>query len=188
MLAHLNGQTVNYSALASSLDITGTTVKSYIDLLASTYMLEVIPPWFSNLGKRLVKAPKVYIADSGLTASLLGLRSYVELLGHPAAGAVWEQTVIANLRGHFPDAEFYHYRTAAGSELDLVVRRRQRTVAVECKFSMSPALGKGNYLALEDIKPAHTFVVAPVKQGWSMAHGIDTVSVPELIVALRKRL
>jgi predicted AAA+ superfamily ATPase len=97
MLAHLNGQTVNYSAIASSLGITSNTVKSYLDLLAGTYMIETVPPYLSNLGKRLVKAPKAYIADSGITAALLGLRSFEEMAGHPVFGGVRQNSVSANI-------------------------------------------------------------------------------------------
>jgi predicted AAA+ superfamily ATPase len=180
MLAHVNGQTVNYSTLASSLGISSVSVKNYIELLASTYMVEIVPPWFSNLGKRLVKAPKVYIADSGITAALLGLRSFEELSGHPVFGSVWEQIVLANLRGWYPNAEICHYRTSNGSEADFVVSIDGLVYVVECKVSLSPVLSKGNYLALEDIAPRHTFVVIPQTEGWPLQPGIDVVSLGEL--------
>ena len=112
MLAHNNGKCVNFTTLASSLGVSAPTVRNYIDLLTGTFMVEVIPPYISNLGKRLVKAPKVYIADSGITAALLGLRNFVELSGHPAFGTIWEQIVLANLKGLYPNAEFFYYRTA----------------------------------------------------------------------------
>jgi predicted AAA+ superfamily ATPase len=188
MLANLNGQTVNYSALASSLDITGTTVKNYIDLLASTYMVEVIPPWFSNQGKRLVKAPKVYIADSGITACLLGLKSYGEILGHPAAGSIWEQIVLSQLRAHFPDAEIGHYRTSNGAEIDFVLRSGQKRVAVECKLSASPTLSKGNHNAIADIAPQRTFIASPVEKGWPMTKDIEVVPAEQLPQAIGRTL
>ena len=184
MLAHVNGQTVNYSTLAASLGISSVSVKNYIDLLASTYMVEVIQPWFSNLGKRLVKAPKVYIADSGITAALLALHSFEELSGHPAFGAVWEQIVLANLRGWFPAAEICHYRTSNGAEADFVIDIDGTVYAIECKVSFSPVLSKGNYLAFDDISPKHTFVVTPSPDSWPLKPGIDVVSLSEL----RKRL
>jgi predicted AAA+ superfamily ATPase len=184
MLAHLNGQTVNYSALASSLGAGPVTVKNYIDLLASTYMVEVVPPYFSNLGKRLVKAPKVYIADSGISTALLGLRSFEELSGHPAFGAVWEQIVLANIRGWFPETEIFHYRTSNGAEADFVIKIEAGLFAVECKASFSPVLSRGNYLALEDIAPNQAFVVTPSPKSWPMKPGIDVVSLGDL----RKRL
>lgn len=176
MLAHVNGQTVNYSTLAKSLGITSTTVKSYIDLLAGTYMIEIVPPYLSNLGKRLVKSPKVYISDSGITAALLGLRSFEELSGHPAFGAIWEQIVLSNLKGIFPDAEFFYYRTTNGAEIDFVMKIHNTIFAIECKASYSPTLSKGNYLAIEDIAPKHTFIVTPSLRSWSMKEGIDVVS------------
>ncbi|MCO5249477.1 MAG: DUF4143 domain-containing protein [Chitinophagales bacterium] len=104
MLAHVNGQTVNYSTLANSLGVTSHTVKSYIDLLSSTYMLYAIPPYFSNIGKRLIKAPKVYLSDSGIVTALLHIASFNDLFGHPGFGAIWETVVLANLKGHFPQA------------------------------------------------------------------------------------
>jgi predicted AAA+ superfamily ATPase len=180
MLAHVNGQTINYSTLASSLGLSSVSVKNYIDLLASTYMVEIVPPWFSNLGKRLVKAPKVYIADSGITTALLGLHSFEELCGHPVFGAVWEQIVLTNLRGWAPGAEICHYRTSNGSEADFVVSLDGKVYVIECKASLNPVLTKGNYLAIEDIAPNHTFVTIPFSEGWPMKPGIDVVSLGEL--------
>jgi predicted AAA+ superfamily ATPase len=180
MLAHVNGQTANYSTLASSLGISSVLVKSYIDLLASTYMVEIIPPWISNMGKRLVKAPKVYIADSGITAALLGLQSFDELCGHPVFGSVWEQIVLANIRGWYPGAEICYYRTSNGSEIDFVVNISGKIFAIECKTSVNPILTKGNYLAIDDIAPIHTFVVISSPEGWPLKPGIDVVSLGEL--------
>ena len=180
MLAHVNGQTVNYSTLASSLGISSVSVKNYIELLASTYMVEIVSPWFSNLGKRLVKAPKVYIADSGITAALLGLRSFEDMSGHPVFGAVWEQIVLANLRGWYPGAEICHYRTSNGAEADFVVNIDGNVYAIECKASFNPVLSKGSYLAFDDIAPRHTFVVIPSAEGWPLKPGIDVVSLGEL--------
>lgn len=180
MLAHINGQTVNYSTLATSLAITSTTVKSYIDLLAGTYMVEIVPPYISNLGKRLVKAPKVYISDSGITAALLSLRNFEELSGHPTFGSIWEQIVLSNLKGLYPNAEFFYYRTTNGAEIDFVMKFHNSVIAFECKASYSPTLSKGNYLAIDDITPKHTFIVTPSKDSWSMKEKIDVISLSEL--------
>ena len=180
MLAHVNGQTVNYTTLASSLGVTSATVKNYIDLLADTYMVEVVSPYISNLGKRLVKAPKVYISDSGITATLLGLRSFEELSGHPAFGSIWEQVVLSNLKGLYPQADFFYYRTTNGAEIDFVMKIHGSVFAIECKASYSPSLSKGNYLAIEDIASIHTFVVTPSRDSWSMKENIDVVSLGEL--------
>ena len=180
MLTHVNGQTANYSTLATSLGVTSTTVKNYIDLLAGTYMVEVVPPYISNLGKRLVKAPKTYIADSGITAALLGLRNFEELSGHPTFGFIWEQIVLSNLKGLYPDAEFFYYRTTNGAEIDFVMKVHNLVFSIECKASYSPSLSKGNYLAIEDIAPIHTFIATPSSDCWSMKEKIDVVSLNEL--------
>lgn len=188
MLAHVNGQTVNYSSLAASLGASSTTIKSYVDLLAGTYMVEVVSPYISNLGKRLVKAPKVYISDSGITAALLGLRSFEQLSGHPALGSVWEQIVLSNLKGLYPDAEFFYYRTTNGAEVDFVIEIQNKVFAIECKASYSPILSKGNYLAFEDVKPVHTFIVTPSLDSWGMKKGIDVVSLEGLKKGIDERL
>ena len=180
MLAHLNGQTVNYTQLGNSLGVSNVTIRSYIDLLEATFMVKILPPYVSNLGKRLIKAPKVFISDSGVTLSLLGISNFQDLSGHPALGSIWEQIVITNLKGHFPFAEFYHYRTSAGSEVDIVIKIKDTIIAVECKASLSPALSKGVFTAIEDIKPKKLLIVAPVNKGWPLRPDIDVVSLSEL--------
>lgn len=184
MLAHINGQTVNYSNLGNSLGVSNQTVKNYIDLLKSTYMVDVVEPHISNLGKRLVKAPKVYISDSGIVSALLGIRSFEDLSGHPVFGTVWETIVLANLRGTFPEADISFYRTAGGAEIDFVIQLNRQIVAIECKASYSPSLSKGNHIAIEDIQPKHTFVVTPSSESWTMSKGIDVVSLSDLIKRL----
>jgi predicted AAA+ superfamily ATPase len=184
MLAHVNGQTVNYTTLASSLGVSDQTVRGYVDLLTSTYMVESVPPYHSNLGKRMRKAPKVYVADSGLACALLGLRSYEDILGHPGFGALWEQVVLSNLRGVCSGAEICHYRSMGGAEIDFVVTLGRKKFAVECKASLSPVLTKGSHFALEDIAPQRTFVVSPVHEGWPMGDGIDVIPLSGLSVTL----
>jgi predicted AAA+ superfamily ATPase len=180
MLAHINGQTVNYSALSASLSVTSATVKNYIDLLASTYMVDVVPPYFSNLKKRLIKAPKIYVADSGVTAALLGIHSFNELSAHPAFGFVWEQIVLSHLKVWYPNADIFFYRTSNGAEIDFVLLIDGKIFAVECKASYAPELSKGNYFALEDIAPQKTFVVIPSQKSWPMKDGIEVVSLSAL--------
>ncbi|MDR2132589.1 MAG: ATP-binding protein [Clostridiales Family XIII bacterium] len=180
MLAHLNGQTPNYTRIGSSLGVSDRTVRNHIDLLSDTYMLDVIPPFRSNLGKRLIKAPKIYLSDTGITAALLGLGNFEDMLGHPGYGALWEQMVLANLRGNFPSAEISFYRTAAGAEMDFTVALKGRMFAVECKASLSPALTRGAHDAIRDISPERTFVVAPVEEAYPMAEGIDVIPLARL--------
>jgi len=184
MLAHLNGQTVNYSHLGNALGVSNQTIKNHIDLLESTFMVHLVQPYISNMGKRLVKSPKVYVADAGVAATLLGIGSFQELSGHPSFGAIWEQIILSNIKGTFPDAEIFYYRTTNGAEIDFVIKLDNRTFAVECKASFTPSLSKGNYLAIEDISPEHTFVVTPSPENWSMNKEIDVVSLEKLMQCL----
>jgi predicted AAA+ superfamily ATPase len=186
MLAHNNGQTADYSTLATSLGVSSVTVKNYIDLLEQTFMLKTVPPYLSNLGKRLVKSPKIYLADTGITATLLGLRNYEAMIGHSSFGNLWEQLVLNNLIGHFPNAEFYFYRTTGGAEMDFVMQLYNKIYAIECKASLSPKLSVGNFNAIEDINPAHTFVVVPANgsEAYAMRKGIEVVSLTDLIAQI----
>jgi predicted AAA+ superfamily ATPase len=186
MLAHINGQTVNYSHLGNALGVSNQTIKNYIDLLASTYMLHVVQPYLSNLGKRLVKSPKVYVADAGIASSLLKINSFQELSGHPVIGAIWEQVVLSNLKGIFPNSEIFYYRTTGGAEIDFVLKINNKIFAIECKASYTPSLSKGNNLALDDIRPVHTFIVSPSQESWSMKKGIDVVSLDNLVLVENK--
>ena len=186
MLAHNNGQTVNLSMFAKSLGVSDPTIKNYIDLLQETFMVISLPPYLSNAGKRLIRSPKIYIADSGITASLLGLRDFAEIAGHPVSGSLWEQMTLSNLKGEFEEAEFFFYRTSAGAEIDIVMKYYNKIIAIECKSTFSPSLSKGNYNAIEDINPCATFVVSPVNEGWPLKPKINVVSLAELIQQLKE--
>jgi predicted AAA+ superfamily ATPase len=188
MLAHLNGQTANFARLGSALNISAVLARHYIDLLTSTYMTDLVEPYFSNLKKRLIKAPKIYIADSGLTNALLEIRSYADLTGHPSIGAAWESVVLANLRGWYPAAEIFYYRTSAGAEIDFILKLAGKVIALECKVSSETSLSKGNYFALEDILPDRAFVVTPSGSSWPLRKNIEVVSLKELYHKLRKIL
>jgi predicted AAA+ superfamily ATPase len=181
MLAYLNGQTINYSTLGGSLGVSHTTVRNYIELLQSTFMVEIIPPFLANPGKRLIKSPKVYIADSGIASALLDLKNFPAIAGHPAIGSLWESVALANIKGYFPSLGVTFYRTNHGSEIDFLVSNGQKQVAVECKASLSPSLSRGTYTAIDDLNPLKTLVVSPVAKGYPMAKDIDIVSLSEMI-------
>ncbi|MCX6254987.1 MAG: ATP-binding protein [Bacteroidia bacterium] len=181
MLAHVNGQMVNFSALGNSLGVSNSTVKNYIDILQSTFMVDIVRPHITNTGKRLIKSPKVYINDSGIVSALLGLKDFSQLAGHPVFGSLWEGVVLANLRGHFPDADIRFYRTSHGAELDFLVFLPRILVAIECKASLAPVLSRGSYIAIENLKPEHTFIVSPVEKGYSVRKGVDVVSLGEVV-------
>ena len=180
MLAHLNGQTINYSSISKSLGISHTTVKNYIDLLTNTFMVTLLPPFYSNTKKRIVKSPKLYLSDTGITSALLELKSFEQLAGHPVFGSLWESIVFLNLKGLFPSLEFSFYRSSHGAELDLIISSGKKLIAVECKATLSPTLSKGSYNAIEDTKPLRTFIAAPVESGFSLTKNIDVVSLTEL--------
>ena len=184
MLAHNNGQTLNLSRLGESLGVSHTTIRNYVDLLEHTFMVKQLPPWNGNTKKRLVKSPKVYLTDSGITAALLQLNGFEQVAGHPVFGSLWESVVFMQLNAHIPHAEFSFYRTNHGHELDFILSFPDSIIAIECKASVAPSVSKGTYKALEDVNPDHTFVVAPVDKGYSMTKGIEVVSLSELVEKL----
>ena len=169
MTAHLHGQLFNASALAGSLGVSQPTAARYLDHLVQTLMLRRLEPYHANLGKRLVKSPKVYVRDSGLLHYLLNIRGQGDLLGHPSTGASWEGFVVEQICNQLPDgAMASFYRTAAGAELDLVVETGSRKIAFEVKFSSAPKVTKGFWQACDDVGVDAAYVVAPVQTGWPM--------------------
>ncbi|MDA3948925.1 MAG: DUF4143 domain-containing protein, partial [Spirochaeta sp.] len=185
MLAHNQGGLFKSAQLARSLGIDVRTVNRYVDLLENLLLLRRISPWHANIGKRLVKSPKIYIRDSGLVHALLGITSYDQLLSHPVAGLSWEGFVVEQIlamgaaTGAFTD--WYFYRTAAGAELDLLLLRSDGTrVAVEVKRSLSPKLGKGFWSAWHDVAPSESYVVYPGTERYPLARGVTALPVAEL--------
>jgi predicted AAA+ superfamily ATPase len=130
----------------------------------------------------------VYISDSGITTALLQLKSFEQAAGHPTFGSLWETTVLANLKGHFPNLDYSFYRTNHGAEIDFVLSNGDKTVAVECKASVAPKLTSGNYASLKDIKPDICFVAAPVPSGYPKEDGIEVVSLHELVSGISELL
>jgi hypothetical protein len=163
MLAHGQGTMLNAASLGQSLGVDGKTVARYLDLLVDLLLVRRLPPWHGNAGKRLVKSPKVFIRDSGLAHALLGIGGKEQLLGHPVAGPSWESFVIETLLVLAPrGTEASFYRTAAGAEIDLVLRRPGGGLwAIEIKRSSSPKVERGFHLACADLKPEKRFVVYP---------------------------
>lgn len=185
MTAHLNGQTINYEILSRSLNVSNATCRNYIELLSSTFMINLLPPFEANVKKRLVKSPKIYLNDTGIVNSLLGIQDFESLAGSPAIGGIWELAVYANLKGHFPRAGFYFYRTSNGAEIDIVMENLNKRFAIECKAGHQPKLSRGNWNAIEDVNPDHVFIAAPVKDGWPIKENVDVVNITELISAIK---
>jgi predicted AAA+ superfamily ATPase len=177
MLSHVHGQLFNASAIGASLGVTAPTVSRYLDALTSALMLRRLEPFYANLGKRLVKSPKIYVRDSGLLHHLLGIATVDDLASHPAAGASWEGFIVEQICNRLPrggSASFY--RTAAGAELDLVVETGRTKIGYEVKFSTAPQVTKGFWLACEDVGVDRAYVVAPVRDGWPMAANVEVIS------------
>lgn len=189
MLAHNQGQLLNASRLAASLEVSSPTVSRYIDLLADLLLVRRLPPLIGNAGKRLVKSPKVYVRDSGLVHSLLGLATLNEVLGHPVAGSSWEGFVLETLLAAAPDASASFYRTAAGAEVDLVLELggRQGRWAIEIKRSASPSVSKGLHNAIQDLKPSRTLIVHAGEDSFPLNDGVEAIGLGMLGEQLRAR-
>jgi len=172
MVAHLHGELWNHAKVASSLGVTGKTVAHYLDILEKTYMVRRLPPFEATVKKRLVKTPKVFLRDSGLLHRLLRIEDMDMLNGHPARGASWEGYVIEQIAAAAPDAELSFYRTSAGAEIDLVVRRGDRLAAIEIKAGVAPRVERGFFNALEDIRPDLVRVVARVDDSYPISADI----------------
>jgi predicted AAA+ superfamily ATPase len=186
MCAHIHGSLLNASKLADSLGVSSHTVSSYIDLLAHTFMLRVLLPDAPNLKKRLVKSPKIYIRDSGILHALLDIRTHDDLLSHPILGASFEGFAMENILAFAKNYEPSFYRTSAGAEIDLILRRGRRTLAFELKSSSVPRVSKGFWNALEDIAPDEAYVVAPVKESYPMKGGVMVSPLQEIIAKLQE--
>lgn len=177
MLAHSQGGLLNQSQLAGALAVSGQTVARYIDLLADLMLVRRLPAWHGNVGKRLVRAPKVYVRDSGIVHALLGLESLDAVLAHPVAGVSWEGFVIEQLLAAAPDAEASFFRTAHGAEADLVLGFRSgETWAVEIKRSSAPTVSKGFHLAAGDVGATRKLLIGPVSATYTMRDGVEVMN------------
>ena len=175
MLAHYHGQVWNASELARSMDVSVTAVNRYRDLLAGTFMIRVLEPWYENLGKRLVKSPKIYLRDSGILHFLLGLQEMEDLQMHPRYGASWEgfaleQTLIAH-----GAREAYFYATQRGAELDLLLLRRGRRWGFEFKCTDAPRTTKSMHIVADDLGLSHLWIIYPGELEYPMTPRITAL-------------
>ena len=178
MCAHLHGQSLNLSYLGQALGTSHTAPRHHLDLLSGSFMMRLLEPAEANLGKRLVKTPKAYVRDSGLLHALLGLETLNDLDGHPVRGASWEGFVIEQLLGAANEGwHSSYYRTAQGAELDLILEKGSRRIAFECKASSSPAVTRGFWTSLDDLKITEAYVVAPILESFPIGKGIEAISV-----------
>lgn len=184
MLAHNQGELLDQSKLAAALAISGQTVGRYIDLLCDLMLVRRLPAWSGNVGKRLVRAPKVYVRDSGIVHALLGLQDLDSVLSHPVAGGSWEGFVVEQLISAAPQAQASFFRTSHGAEVDLVLEFRSgQTWVVEIKRSSAPTVSKGFYLAADDVGASRKLLVAPVEGTFPIKGAIEVMN-PLMAAAL----
>ena len=189
MLAHAQGGTFNAAKLASNLGVDSKTTARYLDLLVDLLLVRRLPPWHKNVGKRLVKSPKVYVRDTGILHALLGLQQLDDVLSHPVVGASWEGFVIENILSVIPDtATAYFYRTTGGAEVDVILAFPQQEVwAIEIKRSLSPTVEKGFYYACDDVQATHRWIIYPGTERFPLSHQAEVISLGDLMRMIRTR-
>jgi len=185
MCAHNQGQLLNSSKLAESLGVSYHTIRNYIDLLEQTFVVRTLKPYEPNVKKRIIKSPKVYIRDSGLLHSLLEIEDFNELMGHPVFGASYEGFVMENIISELPDWKSFFYRTSSGNEVDLILTKGMKRVAVEIKASKTPNLSKGLWGALDDIQINEAWVIAPVEESYPIRHNITVSGIDQFIGSMK---
>ena len=183
MVAHYHGQIWNAAELARALAINESTVRRYLDLMTGVFMVRQVPPWFENLGKRQVKAPKVYVRDSGLLHALLGLSSARELEHHPKVGASWEGYAVEEVLKALRPDEAYYWATYQGAELDLLLFKRGRRIGIECKRGDAPSLTPSMRIALDDLKLDELRLVYPGEKSYRLSRNVEVVPLTQLVNA-----
>lgn len=177
MLAHYHGQVWNASEIARSLGINYKTAQGYLDILTGAFMVRQLQPWVENLGKRIRKAPKIYLRDSGVFHALMNLRTVAELQSHPKLGASWEGLALEQVLRVLDVAsdEAFSWATHAGAELDLLVLRGGRRLGFEFKFADAPRTTKSMRAALQDLQLARLFIVYPGDKGYALDENIEVL-------------
>jgi len=185
MLAHVHGHIWNANELAASLGCSGQTARNYLDALEQTYMVRRLMPWFVNLGKRVVKSPKVYVRDSGLFHALLGVEDYESLVAHPKLGASWEGYVLEQILRQIPGEDAFFHAVHAGSELDLYLPARNW--GIEMKRNDAPGRTRSMHVVMEDLKLEKLTVVYPGTKSYALSDKIEVLSLPALLQKLTQK-
>ncbi|MEI2783018.1 MAG: ATP-binding protein [Candidatus Competibacter sp.] len=180
MLAHYHGQVWNASELARSMGLSDKTVRTYLDILTGTFVVRQLQPWHENIGKRQVKAPKIYLRDSGLLHGLLGLSDWHGLMGYPRLGASWEGFMLEQALRTVAPTEAYFWATHGGAEIDLFFVHHGRRYGVEVKFSEAPKVGRSQHTAVDSLNLDHLWVVYPGQQAYSVDDKITVWPLKEL--------
>lgn len=187
MLAHWQGEPTNYSKLGSNLEVNSKTVSHYIDVLTDLLLLRRLEPWHANVKKRLVKAPRYYVRDSGIHHRLLGIGNHDSLLSNPVLGKSWEGFVIENIHSVLPrGAETYYYRTSAGAEIDLLLKMPSSGLcAVEIKHGTAPRIGKHFNRTCEDVGAKQKYVIYGGEDEFSVGHNVTVISLAKFMKKLQ---
>jgi hypothetical protein len=182
MLSHFHGQTLNYSELGRSFGISDKTVKSYLSILEDTFMVRLLTPWHANLGKRLVKSPKIYLRDSGIFHTLQHIQTVNELRTNPKVGASWEGFALEELVSFLSkrDNEVFFYASHAGVELDLYWQQKGRNLGAEFKYMDAPKLTKSIHQALSDLSLDHLWVVYPGDKSYPLSTQVTVLPLQEI--------
>ncbi len=183
MVAHYHGQIWNAAELARALAVNESTVRRYLDLMSGVFMVRQLPPWFENLGKRQVKAPKVYVRDTGLLHALLGIANQRDLEHHPKVGASWEGYAVEEILKALQPDEAYFWATHQGAELDLLLFKRGRRIGIECKRADAPVLTPSMRIALADLRLDELRVVYPGTKHYSLAKKVEVWPLAEQVDA-----
>ncbi len=188
MVAHYHGQVWNAAEFARSLGTSELTARRYLDILSGAYMVRVLPPWFENISKRQVKAPKIYVRDSGILHALLQLTTMADLQSHPKLGASWEGFAVEQIIRLLETRDAYYWATHGGAELDLLVRIGGKHYGFEFKYADAPGTTRSMRIALEDLSLEHLWVVYPGGQDYALDARISVIpidSIPRLTTDLR---
>ena len=188
MIAHYHGQVWNAAEFARALGTAENTARRYLDILSGAYMVRVLPPWFENLKKRQVKAPKIYIRDSGLFHSLLQVLNLADLQGHPKIGASWEGFALEHIIRVFRTRDMYFWATHAGAELDLMVTIAGKRYGFECKYTDAPGRKRSMHIAIEDLGLEHLWVIYPGDQKYALDNKITVIPLETISQLAKTRL
>lgn len=182
MLAHSHAQLWNASKIAGSLGVSAPTVRNYLDILEETFIVRQVQPYYSNIKKRLIKSPRVYIRDSGLLHALLNIRTVEDLHSHPSLGSSWEGLIVEQIMAmHYDKQQIFFYRTGAGAEVDLVLLDgKHKPVAIEIKYSLSPKLERGFWNAFDDLSCKKGYVVYPGTESYPIGKNVFALPVKNL--------
>ncbi len=185
IIAYQNGQLLNISSISKSIGLSAPTVRHYLDFMEAAFLIHLVKPYHTNGKKRLVKAPTVYVLDTGVLHSLLDIKSYDKLLGHPVVGGSFENFVLNQLLTKVDASQIYFYRTADGTEMDFVITEGGKpAISIEVKLSSTPSTTKSFTTAKQDLGTTRNYIVAPVLRGYPLTEDVQVVNVAEVMELL----